>query len=111
MPSTVTDLLASARITSCLEFCATIFSRTYDSGQTLETRVVSTWGAPHAQSPPVASYEHIEPKTTETIENGKKKTLTEKVTLTDYLPIESSRKATIRRSRSLCRSNKLRSAA
>jgi inner membrane protein involved in colicin E2 resistance len=70
---------------------ATIFSRTYDSGQTLETRVVSTWGAPHTQSPPVASYEHIEPKTTETIENGKKKTLTEKVTLTDYLPIESSR--------------------
>ena len=70
---------------------ATIFSRTYDSGQTLEDRVVSTWGAPHAQSPPAASYERTVPKTTETIENGKKKTLTEKVTLVDSLPVESSR--------------------
>lgn len=70
---------------------ATIFSRTYDSGQTLETRVVSTWGAPHTQSPPVASYEHASAKTTETIENGKKKTLTEKIVLTEYLPVESSR--------------------
>ena len=70
---------------------ATIFSRTYDSGQTLDDRVVSTWGAPHAQSPPVASCERTVPKTTETVENGKKKTTTEQLTVTDFLPVESSR--------------------
>ncbi|MGB8511108.1 MAG: inner membrane CreD family protein [Pyrinomonadaceae bacterium] len=68
----------------------TIFWRTYDSSGTLEKRVVSTWGAPQAQTPPVASCERIVPKTTETIENGKKKTLTETSSVTDFLPVESS---------------------
>jgi inner membrane protein involved in colicin E2 resistance len=70
---------------------ATIFSRTYDSDQNLEGRVASLWGAPHTQSPPVASCEHTVPKTTETVENGKKKTTTEQLTVTDFLPVESSR--------------------
>jgi inner membrane protein involved in colicin E2 resistance len=70
---------------------ATIFSRTYDLDQTLEGRVTSLWGAPQAQSPPVAVCEHVVPKTTETLENGKKKVVTEKVTVTDLLPLESSR--------------------
>ena len=70
---------------------ATIFSRTYDSDQNLEGRVASLWGAPHTQSPPVASCEHKVPKTTETVENGKKKSVTEQLTVTDFLPVESSR--------------------
>ena len=70
---------------------ATIFSRTYDSDQNLEGRVASLWGAPHTQSPPVASCEHKVPKTTETVEDGKKKSVTEQLTVTDFLPVESSR--------------------
>src|ERR671932_758584 len=70
---------------------ATIFSRTYDSGQTLDDRVASLWGAPQVQSPPAATCEHKVPKTTETVENGKKKTLTEQLTVTDSLQLESSR--------------------
>ncbi|MDQ3135374.1 MAG: hypothetical protein M3Q76_11290, partial [Acidobacteriota bacterium] len=46
---------------------ATIFSRTYATDQNLEHRVVSLWGAPHSQSPPVATYEQLVPKTVETI--------------------------------------------
>ena len=70
---------------------ATIFSRTYSSDDALEGRVVSTWGAPHSQSPPVASSERIVPKTTETIENGRKKVLTEQVKEIAPLTLESSR--------------------
>jgi hypothetical protein len=70
---------------------ATIFSRTYDSGETLNSRVVSTWGAPHTQSPPAAMVERIVPKTTETVENGKKKTVTEQLKETETLPVEASR--------------------
>jgi inner membrane protein involved in colicin E2 resistance len=69
----------------------TIFSRTYDSGETLDSRVVSTWGAPHTQSPPAATVERVVPKTTETVENGKTKFVTEQTTVTDALPVESSR--------------------
>jgi inner membrane protein involved in colicin E2 resistance len=70
---------------------ATIFSRTYSSDSSLEDRVVSTWGAPHSQSPPVASCERLVPKTVETIEDGKKKILTEQEKVTTLLPLESSR--------------------
>lgn len=70
---------------------ATIFSRTYGSDQELGGQVVSLWGAPHTQTPPVATCEHTIPKTTETVENGKKKTVTEQVSVTDTLPLESSR--------------------
>ncbi|HEX8560626.1 MAG TPA: inner membrane CreD family protein [Pyrinomonadaceae bacterium] len=70
---------------------ATIFSRTYDSDEALEGRVASLWGAPQAQSPPSASCELTTPKTTETVENGKRKVVTEKVTETATLPLESSR--------------------
>ena len=69
----------------------TIFSRTYDSGETLNSRVVSTWGAPHVQSPPAAAVERTLAKTTEIIENGKSKFVTEQTTVTDALPVESSR--------------------
>jgi inner membrane protein involved in colicin E2 resistance len=70
---------------------ATIFSRTYDSDSKLEGQVTSLWGAPQTQSPPFATVERKVPKTTETIENGKLKVVTETVTVTDTLPLESSR--------------------
>lgn len=70
---------------------ATIFSRTYDSDHVLEGQVASLWGTPQSQSPPVATVERTVPKTTETVENGKLKVVTEKLTLTETLPIESSR--------------------
>src|SRR5829696_1621027 len=70
---------------------ATVFSRTYDSDQVLEGQVASLWGAPQSQSPPAATAEHTEPKTTETVVDGKKKTVTEKVPVTETLPLESSR--------------------
>jgi inner membrane protein involved in colicin E2 resistance len=70
---------------------ATIFSRTYDSDAVLEGQVASLWGAPQSQSPPAATVERTVPKTTETVENGKLKVVTEKVTTTETLPLESSR--------------------
>jgi inner membrane protein involved in colicin E2 resistance len=70
---------------------ATVFSRTYDSDELLEGRVTSLWGAPQSQSPPAATAEHAESKTTETVVDGKKKTVTEKVSVTETLPLESSR--------------------
>jgi inner membrane protein involved in colicin E2 resistance len=70
---------------------ATIFSRTYDSGQTLDGRVALLWGAPQSQSPPAASSERTIPKTTETVENGQKRVVTENVTAAEPLPLESSR--------------------
>src|SRR5215216_4959677 len=70
---------------------ATVFSRTYDSDQVLEGQVASLWGAPQSQSPPAATAEQAEPKTTETVVDGKKKVVTEKVLVTETLPLESSR--------------------
>ena len=35
---------------------ATIFQRTYNSDASASGQVASIWGAPHTQSPPVASY-------------------------------------------------------
>ncbi len=72
---------------------ATIFSRTYATDQNLEHRVVSLWGAPHSQSPPVATYEQLVPKTVETIVDGKLKKTIEQEKVTTALPIESSRVA------------------
>jgi inner membrane protein involved in colicin E2 resistance len=70
---------------------ATIFSRTYDSGGVLEGQVTSLWGSPQSQSPPTSTSVSEVPKTTETLENGKKRVVTEKVLLTETLPLESSR--------------------
>src|SRR5215213_731136 len=70
---------------------ATVFSRTYDSDQQLEGQATSLWGAPQAQSPPAATAEHTTPKTTETVVDGQKQTVTEKVSVTETLPLESSR--------------------
>ncbi|HEX8338301.1 MAG TPA: hypothetical protein VF621_16405, partial [Pyrinomonadaceae bacterium] len=70
---------------------ATVFSRTYDSDQVLEGEVASLWGTRQSQSPPAASAERAEAKTTETVVDGKKRSVTEKVTVTETLPLESSR--------------------
>ena len=70
---------------------ATIFSRTYDSGENLDGRVAQLWGAPQSQTPPSAASERSTPKVTETTENGQKKFVTEYVTTTEPLQLESSR--------------------
>src|ERR1051325_3479926 len=70
---------------------ATIFSRTYDSGQNLDGRVALLWGAPQSQSPPAAYSERVTPRTTETFENGQKKVVTENITTPEPLALESSR--------------------
>jgi inner membrane protein involved in colicin E2 resistance len=70
---------------------ATVFSRTYDSDQLLEGQVTSLWGAPQSQSPPAAATGHEVAKTTDTVENGKLRTVTQMVPVTETLPLESSR--------------------
>src|SRR5919206_7364 len=69
---------------------ATIFSRTYDSDEVLEGRVTSLWGAPQSQSPPSATCERVVPKVVEVQENGQKKSVTQTLTETLPLPLESS---------------------
>src|SRR4030095_12780465 len=51
---------------------ATVFSRTYNSGNESHNRVESTWGAAQNQAPPTAAYSLFETKDEETVENGKK---------------------------------------
>src|SRR5918912_4184226 len=70
---------------------ATIFARTYSSDTAFESRVMSTWGAPHNQSPPTASFQQTVPKTEETTENGKKIVRTVQEQVTTSLPLEASR--------------------
>jgi inner membrane protein involved in colicin E2 resistance len=70
---------------------STILYRTYEKGAALKDRVASIWGQPQTQSPPTADYQRVELKTTETVENGQKKTVTTKDTVTTLLPLESSR--------------------
>ena len=62
---------------------ATVFSRTYDSDQVLEGQVTSLWGAPQSQSPPAARAEYTQPKTTETVVDGKKRSFTEQVAVVE----------------------------
>ncbi|HEV7890398.1 MAG TPA: hypothetical protein VGP08_07155, partial [Pyrinomonadaceae bacterium] len=89
-------IIAIAFIFLCATFAwavlgATIFSRTYDSGQSLDGRVALLWGAPQSQSPPTAASERSTPKVTETLVNGQKQLVTEYVTTMEPLQLESSR--------------------
>lgn len=69
---------------------ATIFQRTYDYGGKSATKVVSTWGAPQKQIPPVASFSERVAKKELKTENGRKvETVTQETVHTD-LPLESS---------------------
>jgi inner membrane protein involved in colicin E2 resistance len=69
----------------------TIFARTYSVGSTLSDRVVSTWGAPEQQSPPVIAYQWQDVKIVETEEKGKKATRVEKLDRNTAVPIDGSR--------------------
>ena len=68
----------------------TIFSRTYDSAATSNSRVASTWGAAQDQSPPTASFTQLVSRQEESTENGNKivKTIKEEVSVP--LPLENS---------------------
>ncbi|MBV9210316.1 MAG: hypothetical protein JOZ52_06785, partial [Acidobacteria bacterium] len=83
---------------------ATIFQRTYDSDSASAGRVASTWGAPHNQSPPVATYVVAPPKpaAVKVVGNGvgtggglaNNQTVVASAqpeTVTETLPLESSR--------------------
>jgi inner membrane protein involved in colicin E2 resistance len=69
----------------------TIFSRTYESRSRSQGRVESTWGAPHVQKPPAASYTESETRTAESVEDGRKVVRTAQVKIVRTLPLESSR--------------------
>src|SRR5437773_192506 len=68
----------------------TIFSRTYDSGSTSDSKVASTWGTEQNQAPPAASFKTVILKPHETVENGKTifSSVAEEIVTT--IPLESS---------------------
>ena len=68
----------------------TIFSRTYSSDWVAQNKVVSLWGAPQTQTPPIAYFKKTVPRKEESTENGKKivKTIQEEVVTN--LPLEGS---------------------
>lgn len=68
-----------------------ILARTYSYEPSLRGRVVSTWGAPHEQGAPTASYEQRVPKTVRTLEDGKKVVRTEHERIVTPLPLDGSR--------------------
>jgi inner membrane protein involved in colicin E2 resistance len=68
----------------------TIFARTYNVGSNLSDRVVSTWGAPEEQSPPVVAYQRQDIRAVETEEKGKKATRIVKTDVTTVVPIDGS---------------------
>src|SRR5688500_10550063 len=70
---------------------ASIYSRTYSSDKQLRGRVASTWGTPHEQVPPSASYHVINRVAVDTVEGGKTVTRNETRTSTHTAPLESSR--------------------
>jgi len=68
----------------------TIFTRTYSLDAVAENRVASTWGTSQNQTPPIASFTRLVPKSEEVVENGKKTTKTIQEPVTTSLPLESS---------------------
>jgi inner membrane protein involved in colicin E2 resistance len=69
---------------------STIFYRTYESSSSLSGRVASTWGTPHEQRPPTATYSQMVPSTIESEVNGKKVERTMPKAVSVPLPFESS---------------------
>ena len=68
----------------------TIFSRTYSSDWVAQNKVVSLWGAPQTQTPPVAYFKKTVPRQEESTENGKKIVkIVNEVVITN-LPLEGS---------------------
>src|SRR6266487_3581530 len=70
---------------------ATLHSRTNSADSGLRGRVVSTWGAPHEQKPPSASYDEDAIRTVESIQDGEKIERTVHAKVAHPLPLESSR--------------------
>src|SRR5467141_5041931 len=68
----------------------TIFSRTYDLNQVSENRVASTWGTPQNQAPPTASFEQLNTRNEESVENGKKIVRKVEDKIEVPLPLDSS---------------------
>src|SRR4051812_38215096 len=68
----------------------TIQYRTTSADSGLRGRVVSTWGAPHEQRPPSASYDVDAIRTVESVQDGQKIERTEHVKVAHSLPLESS---------------------
>ncbi len=70
---------------------ATILARTWSSGPALRGKVASTWGAPHVQGPPCASYPVKGTRTVQEMEDGRKVTRTAEEWSSAPLPLERSR--------------------
>jgi inner membrane protein involved in colicin E2 resistance len=69
---------------------STVLMRTESSRHGLTGKVVSVWGAPHSQAPPMLRWESQELVDTGTEQNGKKVTVREKRTVAHALPLEKS---------------------
>jgi inner membrane protein involved in colicin E2 resistance len=70
---------------------ATIFKRTYLNDSGLKDRVVSIWGAPHAQKPPSASTTKVALRKEQATEGDKTVTRTVEDKVFTVLPLERSR--------------------
>jgi len=70
---------------------ATILARTYDTDTRLRGRVVSSWGAPHEQRPPAATYEKVVAKTVRETTGNNTTVRTEQERVSTPLPLERSR--------------------
>jgi len=76
-PIMLKRILAIIGIFACTCFCwmilgTSIFYRTQNLGPVLSSRVGSTWGTVQEQKAPAVSYQVLEGKTIETMEDGKK---------------------------------------
>lgn len=69
---------------------ATIFSRTYSLDDRLNSKVASTWGSEHNQTPPSAFFEKTVTKEVKTVEDGKIVIRNVDEKTTSVLPLESS---------------------
>jgi hypothetical protein len=69
----------------------TIVARTESADARLKDRVVSTWGGPHSQQPPTASYQRTETHKVEQVVDGRKIETTAEQSITEPLPLERSR--------------------
>src|SRR6266567_1902825 len=69
----------------------TIFQRTDDQDGSLRSKVSSTWGTPHVQSPPSASFQLETQESQVTVEDGKTKTKLITVKTMVFLPLDATR--------------------
>ena len=68
----------------------TLQQRSDSADSQLRGRVASTWGTAHEQRPPTASWQRDSVHTVTTMENGKSVEKTEKIRVTEFLPLEST---------------------